>query len=128
MQRQAGDPDADADGHCGQCDPQAQRGFHRGPAGGQAALGEDQHERRRAQRAGQVGVLELDAEHRFAQQHADAQVEQERGQTEPDRHPHRDDREQQDRGADAEEGRHTTHSTSCCSPGGGILPGDTDLD
>ena len=82
---------------------EAERGAHRPPVGGEAALGQDEDERREPERLGERGVGELDAQHRLAEHHPDAEVEQQRGQAEPHGHPDRDDADQHDPRRDPEQ-------------------------
>ena len=73
------------------------------PAGGEAALGQDEDERGEPERLGERGVGELDAQHRLAEHDPDAEVEQQRGQAEPHGHPDRDDADQHDARRDPEQ-------------------------
>ncbi len=54
-----------------------------GPPGAQPAFDEDDGQRRGAESLGQLGVVEVDAEHVFAEQHAESQEQQQAGQAEP---------------------------------------------
>ena len=62
------------------------------------------------ERAGQLGVVELDAEAGLADHHAERQVDQEAGHAEPGGEPHRADRDQQhgraDQQREVQPGRH----------------------
>ena len=98
------------DRHQRHADPDAERGQHRGqpdarsdvgPLRGQTALGQDDHQGPEAERVGQLGVVEVDPG--LAQQHADAQEEQQGRQPEAgaesggqDRHDDHDGADQQD--------------------------------
>jgi hypothetical protein len=96
VQRGPDDGDADQHRHGGERDTEAERGAHRPPVGGEAALGQDEDERRETERLGERGVVELDAQHRLPEHHPDAEVEEQRGQAEPHGHPDRDDADQHD--------------------------------
>jgi hypothetical protein len=95
--------DADQHRHGGERDPQPERGAHRAPVGGEAALSQDEDEGREPERFGERGVGELDAQHRLAEHDPDAEVEQQRGQAEPHGHPDRDDADQHDPCRDSEQ-------------------------
>ena len=59
----------------------------RRPAGGQPALGQDQHQGGVAEDCGELGVVELDAEAALAEHQAEPEVEQQRGQAGADGQP-----------------------------------------
>ncbi len=86
--------DGDADGGQGEADPH--RGPEVAPAGGQSTFGQDDRQRREAQRLGDLRVLELDADELLAQQDAHQQVDQQAGQTGPRGDPHGEDRQDGD--------------------------------
>jgi hypothetical protein len=112
VQRHRDDADADRHGHGGERQPDAQRRSHRRPAGRQATLDEDQHERGEAERLGQPGVGERDAEHRLAQQYPDAQVQQQRREADTGRGPDGEHSDEHDGGRDPESRRQARHATS----------------
>jgi hypothetical protein len=87
VQCDTGHPDADHNAQSGQCDAQPQRRPHLRPARGEAALGQDQDQGGEPERLGERGVVEPDAEAGLADRDADSQVEQQRRETEADRHP-----------------------------------------
>jgi hypothetical protein len=94
--------DADGDADAGQRTTQPDRRAHLGPAGGDAALGEDQRERAEAEGVCQRGVVERDAQTRLAQGDAHQQVDEKAGQTGPDREPNGEDGSEQDACPDEE--------------------------
>src|SRR5690606_6669091 len=73
------------------------------PPGGQATLGQDQYQRPEAERVGQAGVVELQPQHRVAHQHAEAEEEQQRGETDPGAEPGGDDRRDHHDGPDQQD-------------------------
>jgi hypothetical protein len=112
VQSRAGDRDAHQDAHSGQCDPDAQRRFHGRPPGSEPAFAEDHHQRGETEGLGEVGVVVLDPEPGFPEQDADRQVEQQRGQTEPDRHPHGEHGQQEHGATGAKDDRELIHVAS----------------
>jgi hypothetical protein len=94
-----GDPD---DGRAGQHPERGERGGdgeHRAehaPPRGQPALRDDHDERAEAERAGELGVFELDAHPRLAQRDADRQVDEEAGQAQAGGEAHRADGHEHD--------------------------------
>lgn len=71
-----------------------------GPAGRQAALGQDQHEGAEPQSLGQPGVIEPDTKACLAQNHAQAQEHQQTRQPDTLCHPGRYDRREHHCGTD----------------------------
>ena len=98
--------DADRDAERRERDPEPHRRPDLRPLGGETTFGEDQHERREAQRVRDVGVLEVDAEPGLAEQHAHQQVDQQAGETGAHREPDRQDRDQHHGGADQQDRVH----------------------
>ena len=93
------DRDADADADRRERERERQPRPDRLPAGGDAALGQDDHQRGDADRLRELEVVERD-QARAAERRADAEVEQQAGQSGAGRQPDRDDRDDQDRSTD----------------------------
>ena len=89
--------------------PRPEGGADRRPPGGEAAVGEDEDERGDAERLGEAGVVEPDAQARLAQRHPDPEVDQQRGQADAGGQAYREHGDEDDARTDAEQEGQIVH-------------------